>query len=294
MDLKHLRYFLAVAEELHFTRAAARLNMSQPPLSQMINRLEEELGFKLLERTKRKVLLTDAGKVLLVESRAILARAEFAVQHAERAARGDVGHLKVAFIPWAEFTTAFSDVFRAFGERHPDVTVEFHSMLGSTALAELGEGRVDVAFLATPPDPPRGMNHKLVLSDSLVVALPARHPLARKRVVPMKLLAGEPQIVVAPDRIGSLYQLIDSLCRKAGFELRARHVIDHPQTTLALVAAEAGVSLVPGSYENVKRPGIILRPIRPTARVNMIAAWKPDEKSSVVRAFLSVLESLKK
>jgi DNA-binding transcriptional LysR family regulator len=99
---------------------------------------------------------------------------------------------------------------------------------------------------------------------------------------------------VARDRVGSLYQLIDSLCRQAGFELRARHVIDHPQTTLALVAAEAGVSLVPGSYENVKRPGIILRPIRPTARVNMIAAWKPDEKSSVVRAFLSVLESLKK
>jgi DNA-binding transcriptional LysR family regulator len=293
MDLKHLRYFVAVAEELHFTRAAHRLNMSQPPLSQMIHRFEAELGFKLFERTKRKVLLTDAGKVLLAESRAIIARADSAVQHAERASRGDVGHLKVAFIPWAEFTTTFSEVFRKFGERHPDVTVDFHSMPSSAALAELSESRIDVAFLATPPDPPRGMNHKLVLSDSLVVALPERHPLTKRRIVPIKLLANLPQIVVAKDRIGSLYQLLDTICRNAGFELRARHVIDHPQTTLALVAAEVGVSLVPGSYENVKRPGIVFRPIRPSARVTMIAAWRPDDKSSVLRAFLDVLEEVR-
>jgi DNA-binding transcriptional LysR family regulator len=291
MDLKHLRYFVAVAEELHFTRAAARLNMSQPPLSQMIHRLEEDIGFKLLERTKRKVVLTDAGKVLLNESRAILARAEQAVQHAERAARGDVGHLKVAFAPWAEFTTLFSSIFRTFGERHPDVTVDFHSMIGSAAIVELTEGRVDLAFIATPPDPPKHLQHEPVLSDTVVVALPERHPLAKRRVVPIKLLNGEPQIVVARDRIGSFYQLVDHLCAEAGFILNARHVIDHPQTTMALVAAEAGVSLVPSSYDNVKRPGIVYRPIRPSVHVKLIVVWRPEEKSSVVREFLQVLRS---
>jgi DNA-binding transcriptional LysR family regulator len=290
MDLKHLRYFLAVAEELHFTRAAARLNMSQPPLSQMITRLEEEVGFKLFERTKRRVILTNAGKVLLEEGRVILARAEFAVQHAERASRGDVGYLKVAFIPWAEFTTVFSDVFRIFGERHPDVIIEFHSMPGTASLLELSEGRVDIAFIATPPDLPRGMNYKRVMVDPLVVALPTRHRLTAHDVVPLKLLEGEPQIVVARDRIGGFYQLIESTCREAGFALQARHVIDHPQTTLALVAAGVGVSLVPASYGNVKRPDVVYRPIEPSsARVSMVAAWKPDEHSSVVHAFLKVL-----
>lgn len=289
MYLKHLSYFVAVAEELHFTRAAARLNISQPPLSQMINRLEEQLGFKLLERTKRKVLLTDAGRVLLQESKAILARTELAIQHAERAARGDVGHLKVAFTPWAEFTGMFSDVFREFGNRHPDVTVDFHSMPGPGATVELLEGRVDVAFLATPPDPPRGLSHKLVLSDHLVLALPENHFLTKRRVVPVKALEDLPQIVVARDRIGSFYQVVEQLCQQAGFALHARHVIDHPQTTMALVAAGAGVSLVPASYSNVKRPGIVYRPIKPSARVNLIVAWRPDDRSSVVREFIATV-----
>ena len=293
MDLKHLRYFVAVAEELHFTRAAAKLHMSQPPLSQMIHRLEDDIGFRLLERTKRKVVLTDAGKVLLEEGRQILARAELAVQHAERASRGDVGHLKVAFIPWAEFTTVFSSSFRRFGERHPDVRVEFNSMLAPAAAAAVAEGRVDVAFLTLPPTPPRNLSYELVLADSIVVALPERHPLATRRTVPIKLLANESQIVVARDRIAAYYQLIELICQQAGFLLNARHVVDHPQTTMALVAAEAGISLVPASYENVRRPGVIYRPIRPSVSVKMIAAWKTDDKSSVVRAFLDALRTVK-
>jgi DNA-binding transcriptional LysR family regulator len=293
MDLKHLRYFVAVAEELHFTRAAAKLHMSQPPLSQMIHRLEDDIGFRLLERTKRKVMLTDAGKVLLEEGRQILARAELAVQHAERASRGDVGHLKVAIIPWAEFTTVFSNTFRQFGEMHPDVRVEFSSMPAPAAAAALAEGRVDVAFLTLPPTPPRSLSYELVLADSIVVALPERHPLGKRRIVPIKMLAKEPQIVVARDRIAAYYQLVELICQQAGFLLIARHVVDHPQTTMALVAAEAGISLVPASYEHVKRPGVLYRPIRPSVNVKMIAAWRTDDKSSVVRAFLQVLRMTK-
>jgi DNA-binding transcriptional LysR family regulator len=294
MDLKHLRYFVAVAEELHFTRAAARLHISQPPLSQIISRLEETQGFKLLERTKRKVTLTEAGNVLLHEGRAILARTEAAVQQAERAARGDIGQLNVAFVPWTDFTTAFSEIFRMYGEKYPEVVVDFHSMPAPHAIAALGEGRIDIAFLAvsTLTEPPRGFSHEVVLSDSIEVALPETHPLAKRKLIPLKELATEPQIVVAHDRHGSFYQLADLLFQRAGLSMQARHVIDHPQTTLALVAAGVGVSLVPASYENVPRPGVVYRPIKPTVKVKLIAAWKPDGRSPVLRAFLDTLRQV--
>jgi DNA-binding transcriptional LysR family regulator len=294
VDLRYLRYFIAVAEELHFTRAAKRLNMSQPPLSQIINRLEDQLGFKLFERTKRKVLLTEAGAILLEEGRTILARAESAVQHAKRAAHGDIGHLKVAFIPWADFTTSFSAVFRAFGERHPDVTVDFHSMPAPASLLALAEGRIDLAFLSAPPNPPVGISHELVLSDSIVVALPEHHPLARKSVAPLKSVAAQPQIAVAHDRIGSYFDLIETLYHRSGINIRARHVIDHPQTTLTLVAAGVGVALVPASYANVPRRGVVYRPIRPTIEVKLIVAWKSETSAAVTRRFLDVLRDVTK
>ncbi|MEZ2126633.1 MULTISPECIES: LysR substrate-binding domain-containing protein [unclassified Sinorhizobium] len=292
MDLKHLRYFIAVAEELHFARAAARLNMSQPPLSQMINRLEDSLGFKLFERTKRKVVLTEAGKVLLQHSRSIIARADFAVQNAERTARGDVGHLRVAFIPWADFTPLFSDVFRRFGERHPEVVVDFHSMPALAAVTALEEHRIDIAFLSTPPEPPEGLSTQSVLSDSIVLALPEKHPMAERDAISLRLLASEPQIVVAADRIGSYYQMIEAACNQAGFNLQAKHIIDHPQTTLALVSAGVGVSLVPASYENVRRPGIIYRPLETSITVRLVAAWNPEDNSRVVAAFLGILRDI--
>ena len=293
MDLRNLRYFLAVAEELHFTRAAARLNMSQPPLSQAINRLEQELGFKLLERSKREVSLTEAGRVLLLEGHAIFARVDDAVRHARRASRGELGYLKVGFVPWAEFTSVFLDAFKKFGEHFPEVNVDFHSMPRALAVVELIEGRLDLAFLSTPPDPPRGMNHIEVLRDTLYAALPAAHPLAKQRVVSIKSLAKEPLIAVARERTGSFYSLVDMLFHNQGLDPRPRHVIDHPQTALAVVAAGAGVSLVAGSYKNVKHPGVTLRPVRPTARITMIAAWRPGEKSPVLQAFLKTLEGFK-
>jgi len=291
MELKHLRYFIAVAEELHFTKAANRLHMSQPPLSQIINRLEESLGFKLFERTKRAVALTDAGRVLLHESRAILARADFAVENAARAARGDTGHLKIAFVPWADFTNEFSDLFRTFEHEHPDVTVDFHAIPVAEACAALIEGRTDISILSTPPEPPVSLNCQLLVSNEIVVALPKGHRLAQLPHVPLKLLENEAQIVVAPDRIGSFYEAIYALCLQAGFTLKPRHVIDHPQTTLALVSAGLGVSLVPSSYQNIQRPGVVYRTISPTLKVSLVVAWRREEASLVVHSFLDILRS---
>jgi DNA-binding transcriptional LysR family regulator len=291
MDLKHLRYFVAVAEELHFTRAAARLHISQPPLSQIINRLEDALGFKLLERTKRKVILTEAGNILLQEGRAILARTELAILQAERASRGDVGQLKVAFVPWADYTTAFSDIFRTYGDRFPEVMIDFHSMSATAALAALDEGRIDVAFLAVSAitGVTRGFDHEVVLDDFIKVALPSGHSLAGQSVIPLKELATQPQIIVAQERHGSFFQLADLLFQRAGLTMQARHIIDHPQTTLTLVAAGAGISLVPASFEKVSRPGVVYRAIKPTVNIRLIAAWKPGDRTATLRAFLDIM-----
>ncbi len=292
VELKHIRYFVAVADELHFTKAAYRLHMSQPPLSQLIRRLEESLGFKLFERTKRKVVLTNAGQILLQESRGILARVDLAVERAARAARGGGGgHLKVAFIPWVDFTSKFSDVFSKFSENYPDVTIDFYSMQAAAASVALIEGRVDVAILSMPPLISSSLNGQLLLSDHVVVALPEDHILAKMELVPLKLLEHEAHIVVAPDRIGSFYEAVVTLCQQSGFTLKPRHTIDHPQTTLALVSAGVGVSLVPSSYQNGRRSGIVYRPIEPTMTVSIIVVWRREEISPVVRTFLEVLQS---
>ncbi|MER2536485.1 MAG: LysR substrate-binding domain-containing protein [Rhizobiaceae bacterium] len=293
MDLKHLKYFVAVAEELHFTRAAARLNMTQPPLSQAIGRLEESLGFRLFVRTRRKVQLTDAGRVLLRESRGLLSGAQHALHLASNAASGDVGHVRIAFPPWSEATAIFVDIVREFGKRFPDITVDLHSMPSQAAATALLEGRVDLAFLATPPDPPPGILTEPVLSDSIAVALPEGHPLSGNATIPLGMLASEPQIAVAGDRMEPFYHLVKFLCRQAGFSLQTRHAIDHPQTTLALVSAGLGVSLVPASYAVLGRPHVVFRPVEPSLQVQLLAAWRADEISAVLDSFIEVIRDVK-
>jgi DNA-binding transcriptional LysR family regulator len=286
MDLKRLRYFVVVAEELSFTRAAARLRISQPPLSQMIGRMEDEIGFKLFERTKRKVVLTEGGKVFLEDGRNILKHADEAIKRARRTANGETGHLRVAFTPWADFTTEFLEIFRHFGAVAPDVTVDFHSMPSWVAAEALDDRRVDVAFVMESPQSSVGVESVLVLEEELVAAIPKGHELARKATVALHRLAKEPQIVVARDRIVPRHNAIRTLFAQNGLELKARHMIDHPQTTLALVAAGAGVALVPASFGNIKRPGVVYRRVKPTGQVRLIAVWKSANRTAVLETFI--------
>jgi DNA-binding transcriptional LysR family regulator len=289
MDLKRLRYFLIVAEELSFTRAAARLHISQPPLSQMIARMEQELGFKLFARTKRRVALTEGGKVLVNDSRVVLKYAEEAIVRARRAANGETGHLRVAFIPWADFTTIFSEIFRHLRDVAPDVTVDFYSMPSLAATQALEEGRIDIAFMTQPRQPLSGVELELVLVDELVAALPKGHELSSRKVIPLRRLSMEPHIVVAPDRIIPRDSPVRTLYGENGYELKARYMIDHPQTTLALVAAGVGISVVASSYQAVERPGVVFRKISPTGHIRLIAAWKSANRTPAVKTFLRIL-----
>lgn len=289
MDLRRLQYFLAVAEELSFTRAAARLHISQPPLSQMIGRMEQELGFKLFVRTKRKVALTEGGKLLVNDSRVVLKYTEEAVVRARRAANGETGHLRIAFIPWGDITTIFSEIFRHLRDVAPDVIVDFYSMPSLAAAQALEEGRIDVAFMTQPVRPLAGVETQPVLVDELIAALPKGHELCKRKVIPLRRLSKEPHIVVAPDRIIPRDSPVRTLYRKNGYELKARHMIDHPQTTLALVAAGVGISVVASSYQTVERPGVVFRKIKPTGQIKLIVAWKSANRTPVVETFLRTM-----
>jgi DNA-binding transcriptional LysR family regulator len=235
--------------------------------------------------------LTEPGRILLGEARETVARADLAVQRTKRAERGEVGRLAVGFIPWTDFTVLFAKLIRRFGERQPEVRLDFHSLSTPAHTAALRDGRIDVGFFA-PAAPPADLAFASILTDSIVVVLPERHPLCRYSVVPLGALAEEPHIVVARERIASFYDLIISLCRRAGFTVQVRHETDHPQTTLALVAAGVGVSLVPSSFKAVRRPGVVYRPVRPSAKVEMIAAWRQEDRSPTLAAFLRVMRQV--
>ena len=173
MELRHLRYFLAVAEELHFGRAAARLHISQPPLSQQIRRLEKELQAPLFHRTKRHVELTNAGRVFLGDARALVAQAEQAAGNAQRASRGEIGQLLVACDLWADFLNGAS-IIRLFARRHPDVEVELRDLTAPEQMAALEGGRIHVGILR-PPVQSKALMSERLLSESLVVAFPQGH-----------------------------------------------------------------------------------------------------------------------
>src|SRR3954453_15892050 len=198
MELRHLRYFVAVAEELHFGRAARRLQLAQPPLSRQIQGLEQELGVRLLERTKRHVELTPAGKVFLEHARKLLTEADHAVAAARRAARGEIGRLAIGFVGAATYS-ALPELLRVFHTRFPDVELVLYEMTSAHQHDALREGRIEVGFVR-PAIPDDTLARRVARGEPLVAALPAGHRLARRdEPIPLSDLAGEPFILFPRD-----------------------------------------------------------------------------------------------
>jgi DNA-binding transcriptional LysR family regulator len=291
VELRHLRYFIAVAEELHFGRAARRVGIAQPPLSQQIRRLEEEVHTALLRRTKRNVQLTEAGRLFLDEARATLAQVERAVRLAQRASRGEIGQLSVGFVPWADFTS-IPKMIRTFGERHPDVDVELHSLTSQEQVAALRHGDIDVGIMR-PPVSGDDLLTEPLFSEPLVVAFPRGHRFTTYEQIPWRELTSEAFIAFSRERTTGYDALLVRACHDAGITLRVRHEADHPQTILALVEAGIGVSLVPASFARVKRPGISHRGLRPIGpALETIIVWRRDNESPLLRAFLEVVHEI--
>lgn len=295
MDIRQLRYFVAVAEELNFSQAARRLHMSQPPLSQQIKAVEEELGTVLLERNRRRVRLTEPGRLFLDHARSILAQLEDAGDAVRRAARGEAGELRIAFTSSVPMFEPFPRFIQAFRERFPGVRVEMGHMSSGAQLQAIADRRIDAGFLrpshqfAAGPD----IEVRSIWEDELTAVLPTAHRLARTRgAVKMTDLAEEP-FVLFPRGVGcGLSDHVMGLCNQAGFAPRVAQEAREGVTILALIAAGTGISILPDTYRNASIPGVVHRPLATTAsKSRLLLAWRAADKGPLLARFLAMAQS---
>jgi DNA-binding transcriptional LysR family regulator len=284
MELRHLRYFVVVAEELHFRRAAERLHMSQPPLSQQIRALEEELDVILLERSRRRVELTAAGAAFYERARDILASVEDAGRVVRRVHRGEVGRLAVGFVGSAMYSLV-PEVLGAFVGRYAAVELHLRELTTAAQLRQLESGQIDVGFIR-PPSGRTGLAFETVEREPVVVALPESHPLAAAPELELEQLSGETLVLLGRDESPGVR---DSLA--AATELVQGDVLEvrEMQTAVALVRAGVGISLVPGSVRALAREGVVYRGLRSGGpSVELAMAWRAEDRSPVLTAFQEV------
>jgi DNA-binding transcriptional LysR family regulator len=291
MELRHLRSFVAVAEERHFGRAAARLHIAQPPLSQQIRRLEDELGATLLHRTTRSVELAPAGEVLLVRAREILAAVDSATEDARRAARGEFGRLAVGFTGSATYALLPS-VAAALRRSLPGVMLDLRGELLTPAqVGGLLDGTLDLGLLR-PPVRERELAVEVVRSEPLVAVLPEAHALAAADAVPLEELAGEPFVVYPSHFRSVVHDAVEETCAAHGFHPRVALEVSETATLVSFVAAGLGVSLVPESVEHMTVHGAVYRPLaREAAAVELAVAWRRDDDTPVLQRALDVVRA---
>lgn len=290
MELRHLRYFVMVAEELHFGRAAARLQMTQQPLSQQIYQLEAELGVSLFHRTKRRIQLTDAGEVFLKEAHQLLLQAEQSIEKARQAARGEVGRLSIGFSGFATYSV-LPKVLQTFRERFPQVELNLEEMTTSVQIQALLKKQIDLGLMI-PPVKDKSLLIELLLQEPLVVVLPETHLLAKESEVALSMLADEPFILVPRHLEPGYYDQCISLFQQAGFSPKVVQKASQKQTILGLVSAGMGVSLAPASIRNIWRMGVVYTNLSTPTKVYLAAVWQQQETSSVLQTFLKVIREI--
>jgi DNA-binding transcriptional LysR family regulator len=267
IELRPWRQFLAVAEELHFGRAAQRLHMTQPPLTQAIAGLEATLGVRLFDRTKRSVMLTPAGSALLAPVRDLLARAQALPAHARAAAAGEVGALRLAFVSTVGFALLPQWV-RAFRQRHPGVRLELIEATGDVQVQALARGEIDAGFmLHSPGFAAPGLERLLIASEPLVLALPEHHPLAAQTTLNLRDVLAEPLVIFPRRIVPSLYDAIFGLYHAAGQSPLVAQEAIQMQTIVNLVSAGLGVAWVPDSVRQFQRSGVSYRSVEAPAEL---------------------------
>lgn len=290
LELRHLRYFVAVADELHFGRAAKRLHMSQPPLSMQIRALEELVGAPLFDRNQRRVNLTKAGEIFVREARQILQKTQSAVLAARSASRGELGELVVGFVSTADYNV-LPPLLRRFRDRAPGVHLTLREATTDVQLEAIAAGRIDVGFVYPPVEHP-DLDHRVIHREPLVAALPERHRLARLRgKVSLGDLA-EAAFVLFPRPLApGLYDDIVSFCRQAGFSPRVEQEAVQMQTIVSLVSAEVGVALIPASLENLGRKGVVYKALKETSPLTELGlVWRRSDPLATLRLFLATAE----
>jgi DNA-binding transcriptional LysR family regulator len=290
MELRHLRYFVAVAEELNVRQAATRLHLSQPPLSRQIHDLEDQVGTKLFVRSQSGMRLTEAGRTFLKEARSILAQSQRAIQLAQAASRGEAGHLDIAYSVEG-FEPVLLRVIRLFRELFPMVELGIRELQHYQQIQELINRQIDIGYVPVRfPELESELVFECVRKAPFLVALPPGHPLAKQRRLRLSALANE-KFISIQRAVPGYHSWFVSLCRSAGFVPEiAREEADRALSQLGLVSAGFGIALVPETFQQILPIEVEFRPLRPRVPTfDFHMAWRRDNQSSVLRAFLEML-----
>ena len=295
MELRHVRYFVAAAEELNFRRAAERLHVSQPALGVQIRQLEDELGAVLLDRDRHHVALTAAGKVFLDHGRRLLQAADEAARAAGRAARGETGRLAIGFIAQLSYDW-LPTVLRSFRKRHPDVEISLVELTPTRQIDELVDRRIDLGIIGLGlPETHDELEVAVMSEDRLVVALPLDHPMANRRSVKLAELAKEKFIFTARHDAPAFSPWLLALCQRAGFEPKIALETDRSPSALNYVAAGFGVALFPSQIGRLDMPSLRFVPLdKSTPKYQLCAAWRKDNRSPALERFLATARDVVK
>jgi DNA-binding transcriptional LysR family regulator len=292
-DLWQLRYFVAVAEQLHFGRAAAALHISQPPLSRAIRALESRLGVVLFARSRRRVELTPEGTRLLDEARRVLGQLERTVQEVRGMARGEEGRLRIGFVSLADYGV-LPHFLKTFKAARPRIALALREMLSPEQAAALVAGELDFGFLLPPVSGAEALEHLVVQRERFVAALPANHRLAKvKGRLAVSALAGEPFVMVPRDIAPGLYDIVTGLAARAGISFNVAQEAIQMQTVVSLVSSGLGAAIVPGSIANLGRRGVVYRELADRhPKLDLWLAWPRAGLGTAARDFLALARKL--
>jgi len=294
MELRHLRYFVAVAEELNFTRAADRLHIGQPPLSMQIRDLEQEIGTPLFDRGRRRVSLTEAGRRFLPQARAILEQSRTAVEEARRAGRGEAGELKVGFASSLPYTSTLADTLYRYRQRYPQVGLQLHELFSGEQFDAIRRATLDVGFVRHGGlEVPSGVVVREIGRDPLRLAVNAAHPLANRDVVSLVECRDDGFIAFPPEVGSGLPFMLERLCRGAGFAPRIVQTAREATTQIGLVAAGIGVALLPAPLECVRLPRVRYLALSDEgAHFSLAIATRDGPPAPLLAGFLDVLREV--
>ena len=291
MEFRQLRYFIAVAQELHFGRAAERLDITQPALSKQIRILERELDLELLTRTKRVVSLTQAGEVFFGQAQQLLQQAEQAVKLTKRTAKGEVGRLKIGFTATATYTV-LPNLIQRFRGHHPQVEVEMLEFCTEGQVSALNRSEIDIGFLHPPIDT-RGLEIHPILAEDFLVVLPPQHHLSDRRSLSLADLATESFILHSRSEGPFLYDQFLKLCAEVGFQPQINKEVDSHQSRICLVAAGMGVTFIPAGLRSLVNSNLVCKPIpNIPLKLEFAAAWRSVATMPVLQKFLIILQTM--
>jgi DNA-binding transcriptional LysR family regulator len=288
MELRHLKCLAVLAEELHFTKAAERLGIAQPALTQQIQALERDLGVRLFQRTKRAVHLTEAGRLTLDEALRTLQQAERTRLIANQAGRGEKGLIEIGYVGSAAFSGVLARTISAYRKTNPNVELRLDELSIQQLLSDLSSNRLDAAFLRLPVKPwPVGLASAAILSEPIVVAVPTTHALAKKRAISIASLADEPFIAMRHMEGVGFHAQVEEICRRHQFVPRITQRAQQFGAIASLVGARLGVALVPASIRNLSLFNVTLRPLADVKEVTTLAlVFRKSEQAPAVVSFI--------